>query len=121
MELIPKISPPNITYSRFGYIGDNPLYVVGRPKLGSKSASFTFNTFRVQYLDNSDEKAWYEAVFLRENPRGEHTEYWYHQQGCKMWLIVERNTLTHEIKSVSAAHPDYAKQVKSQKTTKRSS
>ena len=72
-------------------------------------------------LDNTDQKAWYEAVFLRDNPRGDHREYWYHQQGCKMWLIAERNTLTHEIKSVKAAHPDYAKQVSSQKAAKRSS
>ena len=72
-------------------------------------------------LDNENEKAWYEAVFLRDNPRGDHKEYWYHQQGCKMWLIVERNTVTHEIGSVTPAHPDYAKQSKAQKTSKRSS
>ena len=72
-------------------------------------------------LDNPDQKAWYEAVFLRDNPRGEHTEYWYHQQGCKMWLVVERNTVSHEIKSVTAAHPDYANQIKAQKPLKRSS
>ena len=78
---------------------------------------------RVSYpsLENRDEKAWYRAVFLRDNPRGGHAEYWYHQQGCKMWLIVERDTVTHEIKSVKAAHPDYAKQIKSPKAPKRSS
>ena len=69
-------------------------------------------------IDNTDQKAWYEAVFLRENPRGPHSEYWYHQQGCKMWLIVERNTLTHEIGSVKAARADYAKDIKATKATK---
>lgn len=72
-------------------------------------------------IDNPDEKAWYEAVFLRENPRGQHAEYWYHQQGCKMFLIVERDTVTHEITSVKAAHPGYAKHIKSEKSAKRSS
>jgi sarcosine oxidase subunit delta len=30
-------------------------------------------------------------------------EYWYHGGGCRSWLIAERNTLTHEFKSVRAA------------------
>ncbi len=42
-------------------------------------------------------EAWYAYVFQRENPRGPHREYWHHQLGCRQWLVVERNTLTHEI------------------------
>ena len=61
---------------------------------------------------NQDEKAWYEAVFLRNNPKGAHTEYWYHQMGCRMWLVVERDTLTHKISSVTPARDDYAKMTK---------
>ena len=30
-------------------------------------------------------------------------EYWYHGGGCRSWLKVARNTLTHEITSVEAA------------------
>ena len=29
-------------------------------------------------LANIDKNAWYEAVFLRENPRGAHIEDWHH-------------------------------------------
>ena len=64
-------------------------------------------------LSNQDEQAWYKAVFLRSNPRGKHTEYWYHGLGCRMWLIVERDTVTHEITSVKAAHKTYQKTLKS--------
>lgn len=56
-------------------------------------------------LTNSDRKSWFEAVFLRDNPRGLHQERWHHVQGCRQWLIVERDTLTHEIFSVKLAHP----------------
>jgi heterotetrameric sarcosine oxidase delta subunit len=30
-------------------------------------------------------------------------EYWYHGGGCRSWLIAERNTVTHEFRSVTAA------------------
>ena len=42
-------------------------------------------------------------VYLRENPAGSHREFWYHGSGCHAWLVVERDTLTHAIKSVASA------------------
>ncbi|MDP1910672.1 MAG: sarcosine oxidase subunit delta [Hyphomicrobium sp.] len=45
----------------------------------------------------TDPKIWSDYVFLRNNPRGPHREYWHHVHGCRQWLVVERNTLTHEI------------------------
>lgn len=51
---------------------------------------------------------WHDAVFMRENIRGLQSETWQHISGCRMWLIVERNTVTHQIKSVAAAHSGYA-------------
>ena len=56
-------------------------------------------------IENTSETAWFEAVFLRENPRGKHTELWHHVQGCRMVLRVERDTQTHVISKVEAAHP----------------
>ena len=50
-------------------------------------------------------KEWHDAVFLRENIRGMQSETWHHGSGCRMWLVVERDTMTHEIKSVRPAHP----------------
>ena len=49
-------------------------------------------------------EAWHDAVFLRDNICGLQAETWHHVNGCRMWLIVERDTLTHEIKSVRPAH-----------------
>ena len=63
-------------------------------------------------IENQDEQAWYRAVFLRKNPKGLHREYWYHSGGCRMWLEVERDTLTHEITKVTPAHDGYQKMVK---------
>ena len=47
---------------------------------------------------------WVKAVFERENIRGVQTETWHHVNGCRMWLLVERDTMTHEIHSVLPAH-----------------
>ena len=45
----------------------------------------------------------FEAVYLRDNPAGPHEELWYHAFGCRSWLIVTRDTRTHEILSSALA------------------
>ncbi len=42
-------------------------------------------------------------VYVRDNPRGPLRELWYHAGGCHGWLVVTRNTLTHEITRVEYA------------------
>ena len=59
-------------------------------------------------LDANTEE-WVQAIFFRENIYGRQIETWHHSSGCRMWLKVERDTLTHEIKSVEAAHDGLAK------------
>ena len=46
---------------------------------------------------DADQEAWSDHVFLRDNPRGAHREHWHHVQGCRQWLVVERDTLTHRV------------------------
>lgn len=48
-------------------------------------------------------KAWLDYVFMRDNPRGPHKEYWHHVTGCRQWLVVERDTLTHAISGIALA------------------
>lgn len=55
---------------------------------------------------DAGDDAWYAYVFLRENPRGPHAEYWHHVSGCRRWLVVLRDTVTHEtieVRDVTAA------------------
>jgi heterotetrameric sarcosine oxidase delta subunit len=40
---------------------------------------------------------WLDHVYLRDNPRGPHLEWWYHGAGCRRWFKVRRDTLTHEV------------------------
>ncbi len=43
------------------------------------------------------QKHWHDYVFLFENPKGPHEEYWHHVLGCRQWFKVKRNTATNEI------------------------
>ena len=45
----------------------------------------------------SDAAAWDEYLHLRDNPAGVTRDLWYHETGCSSWLIVTRNTVTHEV------------------------
>ncbi len=42
-------------------------------------------------------------VYQRDNTAGAHRDFWYHSAGCHAWLVVTRNTLTHEILAVESA------------------
>jgi methylglutamate dehydrogenase subunit B len=47
--------------------------------------------------------AFHDYVNLRDNPAGENAELWSHEGGCRAWLQVTRNTVTHEVLAVALA------------------
>jgi heterotetrameric sarcosine oxidase delta subunit len=71
--------------AEFVYLGDASL--MARPDWQAENAADLF----------------YEYLYLRDNPAGLHRELWYHEQGDRSWLVVTRNTATHEITEVSLA------------------
>ena len=71
--------------AEFVYLGDASL--INRPDWQADDAAAQFH----------------EYVHLRDNPAGEHRELWYHEQGDRSWLVVTRDTLTHEITKVELA------------------
>lgn len=50
-----------------------------------------------------DDMQWADYVYLRDNPRGPHDEIWQHSAGCRRWVAVRRDTLTHEV--IATAEP----------------
>lgn len=71
--------------SEFVYLGDASL--LNRPD-GSKT-------------DALEKMITY--AYTRDNPKGVHRELWFHEQGDRSWLVVTRNTATHEIIQVEFA------------------
>ena len=51
---------------------------------------------------------WFDYVYLRDNPRGKIEEYAHHSGGCRSWLVVSRNTESHEVYGTVTAR-DHAK------------
>ncbi|WP_372609652.1 sarcosine oxidase subunit delta [Aquicoccus sp.] len=58
-------------------------------------------------LDRPDpdagDAAWNDYVHNRDNPAGPTRELWYHEMGCAAWLVVTRDTRSHEIHAVELA------------------
>lgn len=40
---------------------------------------------------------WDDYLHNRDNPAGVTRDLWQHETGCGAWLVVTRNTLTHEV------------------------
>lgn len=77
--------------SEFTYLGDAAL--IHRPDWQADDAL-------AQFIDYG---------YLRDNPAGQHRELWFHEGGDRSWLVVTRDTTTHEIISAELAR-DVARQ-----------
>jgi sarcosine oxidase subunit delta len=53
---------------------------------------------------DGEPQAFYAYSYLRTNPAGLLRELWYHSAGCRRWLVVTRDTRTHEIANVAFAN-----------------
>jgi sarcosine oxidase subunit delta len=83
--------------------------IIDHPLLGPRDAAeFTYHG-DASLIDRPDPAApdaaerFHDYLYLRDNPAGEHRELWFHEQGDRSWLVVTRNTLTHEITKVELA------------------
>ena len=83
--------------------------IINHPLLGPRDAQeFTYLgdatlINRPYWLSENALRDFHDYLHLRDNPAGEHRELWFHEQGDRSWLVVTRNTVTHEISSVELA------------------
>ncbi len=49
--------------------------------------------------EEASDEAWESYLHLRNNPAGLSQELWHHVSGCGAWLVVTRDTVTHEIRA----------------------
>ena len=47
--------------------------------------------------DSLTDEQWADYLFMRKNPRGLHREQWVHDQGCRRWFVLERDTVSYQI------------------------
>jgi len=46
---------------------------------------------------------WNDYVHDRDNPAGVTSDLWHHEAGCSAWIVVTRNTVTHEVETTELA------------------
>jgi methylglutamate dehydrogenase subunit B len=89
--------------------------IINHPLLGPRDSQEFVYLGDASLIDRPDWQApdaldrFHDYAYLRDNPAGLHRELWYHEQGDRSWLVVTRNTVTHEIAAVELAR-DVARQ-----------
>ncbi len=48
-------------------------------------------------------EVWDDYLHNRNNPAGETRDLWFHEGGCRAWIVVERNTVTHAVHGTTLA------------------
>ena len=91
--------------------GRTEMLLIPCPCCGPRSQiEFTYGgdaTLKLPALD-APESAWFEYVYLRDNPCGPHDELWLHSAGCRCWFKVRRDTRTHDILASARFDEDLA-------------
>jgi sarcosine oxidase subunit delta len=83
--------------------------LIPHPLLGPRDAAGFTYLGDASLIDRPDWQAgdagqrFYAYQYLRDNPAGLHRELWFHEQGDRSWLVVTRDTVTHEILEVRLA------------------
>jgi len=83
--------------------------IIDHPLLGPRDAAEFTYLGDARMIDRPDPKSetaaqdFYAYGYQRDNPAGWHDELWFHEAGDRSWLVVTRNTLTHEISQVQLA------------------
>ncbi len=83
--------------------------IIPHPLLGPRDAAEFVYLGDATLIDRPDPdapdaaEAFHDYLYLRDNPAGPHRELWYHEQGDRSWLVVTRDTTTHEILSAELA------------------
>ena len=82
--------------------------IINHPLLGPRdSAEFVYlgDASLINRPDpaTASDADWHAYGYLRDNPAGTLRELWFHEGGDRSWLVVTRDTTTHEITSVELA------------------
>ena len=83
--------------------------IINHPLLGPRDASEFVYLGDACLIDRPDWQAsnaadaFHDYLYLRDNVAGEMQELWFHEGGDRSWLVVTRDTRSHEIKHVQLA------------------
>ena len=82
--------------------GCTDMILIPCPHCGPRAQSeFSYggdaNVKRPEAPEDADDQTWIEYLYMRDNPKGGHAELWQHIHGCRRWLRVSRDVVSHEV------------------------
>ena len=84
------------------------MYLIDCPHCGPRAQiEFTYER-TVDSIAPADAEAAdaMHALYSRANPMGVDDEIWRHTYGCRAWMVLKRNRVTHSIDAVRALGPE---------------
>ena len=77
------------------------MIILRCPNCGDRNVSeFRFNgEYIVRPKDPSacSDVEWTDYLYVRSNRMDTQVEWWYHNSGCELWFLAERNTHTNQV------------------------
>ncbi len=72
-------------------------FLIPCPNCGSRSVyEFDFGgEYQARPSVDAGAKEWTRYLYLKTNSEGDHTEWWYHRMGCRLWFLASRHTSTN--------------------------
>jgi heterotetrameric sarcosine oxidase delta subunit len=83
--------------------------IINHPLLGPRDSAEFVYMGDARLIERPDPESdtvaeqFHDYAYLRDNPAGKLRELWFHEGGDRSWLVVTRDTRTHEISSVELA------------------
>jgi sarcosine oxidase subunit delta len=74
-------------------------------KRAQEEFSYERTTDAIVRFEDSPEEA-VETLYARENARGASDEIWRHTYGCRSWMVMRRDRVTHKIEWVRPLGPE---------------
>ena len=84
-------------------------YLINCPHCGQRTTDEFYirgdaSKLRPGAIGDGTMNQWHDYVHIRDNVRGRTAEHWHHTGGCRQWLVVERDTVSHEVYAVTPAN-----------------
>ncbi len=84
------------------------MYLIDCPHCGPRAQTeFTYGRTTDAVVDPAmPADAAMRTLFTRANPMGVDDEIWRHTYGCRAWMVLTRDRVTHAIAAVRAVGPE---------------
>ncbi len=76
-------------------------FIISCPHCGDRQVEeFQYGSEKLPRPDDgSSDDVWNSYLYDKKNEYGKESEWWYHQYGCRRWIILIRDTVSNVVES----------------------